>query len=123
MTRDRIVDRARRKGRGAGFNPDNRYERLVTRAEDDGWPRTEDAEDLPPGCYDGVCLEAPETACQCALCGVECPAGDGDFDNDGSFDDDDDGDFGDEDFDDADFPEDDFGDEEEFSDEGGDDDP
>lgn len=48
MQGDQGIDKARRKGRGAGFNPDNRFERLVTRAEEDGWPRAEDAEDLPP---------------------------------------------------------------------------
>ena len=45
MASEQILDKARRKGRGAGFNPDPRFERLSRRAEADGWPREAD---LPP---------------------------------------------------------------------------
>ena len=45
MEFDAIIDKARRRGRGAGFNPSNRFERLQVSAADDGWPREED---LPP---------------------------------------------------------------------------
>ncbi len=39
------MDQARRKGRAATGNPDNRFDRLTTRVEPDGWDRDED---LPP---------------------------------------------------------------------------
>lgn len=45
MEFEQIIDKARRKGRGAGFNPANRFDRLETRAEPDGWDMEED---LPP---------------------------------------------------------------------------
>ncbi|GAB4512582.1 MAG: hypothetical protein OHK0046_12350 [Anaerolineae bacterium] len=41
-------------------------------------PEPEATEELPEGCYPGVCLANPEEACQCALCGVTCPVGVGD---------------------------------------------
>ncbi len=45
MEFDQIIDKARRRGRAAGFNPANRFDRLETRSEPDGWDREED---LPP---------------------------------------------------------------------------
>lgn len=42
MEFDQIIDKARRKGRGAGYNPANRFDRLDTRLEPDGWDREED---------------------------------------------------------------------------------
>ena len=46
MASEQILDKARRKGRGAGFNPDPRFERLSRRAEADGWPREADLSPL-----------------------------------------------------------------------------
>lgn len=37
-----IVKKARHRGRGAGFNPANRFDRFATQAVDDGWAREED---------------------------------------------------------------------------------
>ena len=57
MEFDQIIDKARRKGRGAGFNPPNRFDRLETRLEADGWDREED---LPP-LRTEVTLERPRS--------------------------------------------------------------
>jgi DNA repair photolyase len=42
MEFDQIIEKARRKGRGAGYNPANRFDRLETRFEPDGWDREDD---------------------------------------------------------------------------------
>lgn len=45
MEFEAIIEAARRRGRAASGNPDNRFNRLTTRTESDGWDRDED---LPP---------------------------------------------------------------------------
>lgn len=46
----------------------------VIGGDDDDESAIEEA--LPPGCSPGICLADPAEACQCVLCGVQCPADD-----------------------------------------------